>query len=278
MAKAFWQAREKLRWANHHVAQLHGYWDQYLQTDFCEIVLEDNLLPPYDGPPEFDTRTEKSIRIRSRPIPPPILLMIGDAIHNFRSALDYAINEILHWKSGRVGFPVHESREQLAASFRIEQEIVDGKTKKAGSNASIAKAVEGLSDFILDEVKPYKGGNQLLWAIARLDNTDKHRMLTVTAAVHAIHDVRISDGQSSNITIRRAIIEAGRVTGLIGIDGPGLKVESHGRVEADIAFAEAGAIEGEPVLPTLVNMLHRAAETIDAIEAFVFKKGWRPAA
>src|SRR5258705_31662 len=48
--------------------------------------------------------------------------------------------------------------------------------KKANSKAKI-KGVNQAGVAIFDATKPYKGGDDRLWALHRLNNIDKHRLL-----------------------------------------------------------------------------------------------------
>jgi hypothetical protein len=103
----FHQARLKHVWANHHVNQLHALWQGFLESDFCQLSVEPD---PEGG---------ECIRVASlKTLPAELVLRLGDAVHNLRCALDYTISEILGWKDTRVTFPMHETREELIASFR----------------------------------------------------------------------------------------------------------------------------------------------------------------
>src|SRR5690606_22121211 len=89
----------------------------------------------------------------------------GDALHNLRSALDVMWFAIRHpggpdWSDRKTQFPICE-----------------------GAN-SFVKALEGIEKTfpkpavdILNNVKPYKGGNDGLWLLSRLNNIDKHNTL-----------------------------------------------------------------------------------------------------
>lgn len=223
------------------------------------------------GASEFSFAVFKS----TRTLPAELPLVLGDAIHNLNCALDYTISEIVHWGSKRIGFPSHEKREALVDSFRSEPEVVNGKTRKKGVNAPIKIAVDGLAEFIVNEIKPYAGGNDLLWAVSRLDNTDKHRMLTIIVIPQSIHDLVVRDDNHNKCHYSTATIGAGGEINLFGTGASGLHIESYGKTSAEIFFGEAGPVEGKPLFPTLIDMMKGVAKTIDMIEEFVLAAGWK---
>lgn len=101
-------------------------------------------------------------------------LAAGDAIQNARAALDHIAVALvvrktrwsLHGKKvGSVKFPIARNRDALAGA------IPSSHMHRAGSNV-----VEEIK-----AIKPYKGGNNLLWAVRYLSNADKHRRLLTAA-------------------------------------------------------------------------------------------------
>ena len=95
-------------------------------------------------------------------------LIVGDAIHNLHSALDFAwyctISRHLPDKiSDSTKFPVRETRQNLEGALHgIE---VDTRCKR-------------LFDCIVSDIQPYKGGhNSAVWTLHNLDIPDKHLLL-----------------------------------------------------------------------------------------------------
>src|ERR1017187_8784578 len=104
--------------------------------------------------------------LRTVPIVPnEIALILGDAVHNLRSTLDYLICALVLTAGGpdceHTGFPIFES-----AKFYHDTSAVK---------------VKGVGKFCkekLDLVQPYRGGSgHILWQLHRLDIMDKHRLL-----------------------------------------------------------------------------------------------------
>lgn len=98
-------------------------------------------------------------------------LITGDAVHNLRSALDLLAWQLVEAHSGKPGdgtmFPIWHSEGQFLGG---------GPGRMRGAHPDAIKALRGLN--------PYKGGNESLWRLNRLDATDKHRLLLAVGAMH----------------------------------------------------------------------------------------------
>lgn len=111
-----------------------------------------------------------------RPRGEPILVVdigaisgAGDVIHNLRSALDHLAWELAKWETGL-------PREPNKCCFPIGWSLDNYKIIKKGG------AVTGMSPEAknaIDDLRPYKTGNEPLWRIHHLDIVDKHRHLLV---------------------------------------------------------------------------------------------------
>jgi hypothetical protein len=110
----------------------------------------------------------------SEPQPRQLPLVIGDAIHNFRSALDLMMCDIARRQLtdtaliSKVAFPIADSLEKL------DEMIASNKAFKQMDPAVLA-AVRAC--------RPYKGGDSQLYALHRLDIDDKHRLIIPTISV-----------------------------------------------------------------------------------------------
>lgn len=95
--------------------------------------------------------------------------MLGDILHNLRSALDIAVNEFLERDQKRrvARFPFAQS------DVLLKKEIKDSKCYMGG------KALERA----ITNIKPFKGGNIALWTLHELNIQDKHRAL-IPAVMH----------------------------------------------------------------------------------------------
>jgi hypothetical protein len=264
----FFQARLKLFWADQHVRKAYGIWQAFLQTDFCEIGIEDQF--------EGEKKIGECLIVRSVvPLPAELILTIGDAVHNMRAALDYTVSEILHWKDTRITFPMGETRDELVTSFRTEPEIVGSKTRKKGRNAAVELAIRGIGEYIVEKIRPYKGGHPTLWALGKLDNTDKHRLLIPVLVPQTISDVDTIDDNNNRMSGCSVTVGPGGICRALMVSGiSGFKIQRYGKPTAEIFFNEIGIIEGQPAFPALSAMLRGVNETISGIDEFVTTAGW----
>jgi hypothetical protein len=92
----------------------------------------------------------------------PISLTLGDGLHNLRCALDHIYRQLViahgHAAGGNFPFKVD------ARGYKKQRQ----KVKQAVGTQALA---------VVDSLKPYQGGNELLWALHHLDTQDKHNLL-----------------------------------------------------------------------------------------------------
>ena len=95
-------------------------------------------------------------------------LVIGDAVHNLKSALDHAwyalvakADSTLVGKSTK--FPVRDTSQEVESALH-------------GSRIDVA--IPALHQLIVGKLKPFKGGDGAIWPLHQLNNWDKHRLLT----------------------------------------------------------------------------------------------------
>jgi hypothetical protein len=149
--------RSKIKWANKHIDDFRAASNAFMKTN------------PYGILVESDPNTRKRIYTVTKvtPIPPEISLIAGDAIQNLRSALDYLACGLVRVTktepSPQVCFPISES-EPLTEK---QQARFEGQVK--GMRQDAINAIKG--------TKPYKGGDDTLWRLHRLNIIDKHRLL-----------------------------------------------------------------------------------------------------
>lgn len=136
--------------------------------------------------PEFnDDYTEGELRLELDGAPERWGLMIGDCVHNLRSCLDHAVNELSVLHTG-LDPPPHDKKLQ----FPILTDRTDKGGGKAWGNACDRYRIDTdhLSQRVIDVIEaaqPYHRTDDT-WAlrwIQYLDNTDKHRTLNPVAVM-----------------------------------------------------------------------------------------------
>jgi len=119
---------------------------------------------PYEIVSHVDLETDEEVwRFQlTGKIPHHFSVRVGEILHNLRSALDQMLAEIVVRVSKRsesgVEFPFGVSLENFEAAL--------GKQKKLPP-AAVA---------MIRQLKPYKGGDALLWLLHSTNRRDKHRM------------------------------------------------------------------------------------------------------
>lgn len=241
MKPLFVGSRLKIKRANHHIENLASAIQDFVAGDFYRLYAETN--------PEG----KRVVTFESTPLPEPLPLMLGDAIHNLRSALDLMAFELVTFGGGTPSktlyFPVSETREKLVASLQ-------GEIKIAG---------QPICDLILDTVKSYKGGNDPLWSLHQLDIMDKHRLIIPTAGAVRLAGLYFHDdnrNQWRNITFT---IGAGERFLPFAINGD-LRVTNHGQAAVAVFFPPGSVFEGESLFPTLPQLSLLVEGIIDAFE------------
>jgi len=133
---------------------------------------------PYDIYSEFDTQTGEEVWRIKVLLPPPVELggMIGDAVHNLRSALDLAVCQLVRVNNGKVafntGFPIYKDPKDYQAH---------GRTKVQG----VTPAALRIIDFLQPCNQPGRPEEHMNYILHRLDIEDKHRLLIpVGSAMH----------------------------------------------------------------------------------------------
>lgn len=100
-------------------------------------------------------------------LPPEVPAMTGDVVHNLRCALDHLAFQLV-----QVGITFGETAPENWANIQFPI-FHSFESYEAGKRRRIQGARREAIEAI-DALKPYKGGNEPIWLLSRLDNTDKH--------------------------------------------------------------------------------------------------------
>jgi len=204
---------------------------------------------PYVGIPKFHPEENQTVFVlESIPgVPNEIAAILGDAIHNLRTALDYLASELVRSAGNEpkgVYFPIADTAEKYEAES-------GGKTKGMPKEAK----------EIIDRLRPYGGGNYFLWALHKLDIIDKHRLLPAVGMKIGGWQISLSLTPTEYNFSFPSVLENGDVIGWIPGDHVADKQMS---ISADITFGEPEVFKGRPMMQAL-------ADLIDFVEAIVFQ-------
>lgn len=156
-------ARLKIDRAKHHISELAGEVNAFLVEKPFKLVRR------------TDPKAAERVLIvkANKPIPPRFSLIVGDAVHNLRSALDITIFNLIADKvadPSNVQFPFCKSAEAMSSAIAGRQIQVAGE--------KVVDAIKAL--------KPYPGGNDHLWGLHVLDLTDKHKLILTTGSAASL--------------------------------------------------------------------------------------------
>jgi hypothetical protein len=192
------------------------------------------------------------------PIPNFINLIIGDAVHNLRSAFDHLNCRLIEAGGGtpkpNSTFPICKSPEHYASAL--------GK-------GEIGKMRPG-TDKLIQSIQPYMSGDSTLWHIHALDRVDKHRLiLTVTMALTAwIFPVQPGWEVKFDSTFREPL-EAGQEIFRTPVRSYHPEAHKNIKLGLDITFGKTEIVAGKPVLETLNGMVDLASAIIRQFEPFL---------
>lgn len=218
----------KLVRAEEHLCLLDQKVKEYFNRDPLEVVKKT------DG--EF---VRAILHIREQP-PPYLGVIIGDYLHNMRSALDHLFWQLLNFplpggiRANRLNFPIF---------------IEEVAYLEAINSNGLSRCVSKDALAIIEGMQPYHGGDQAnmhaLWFIHELSNRDKHRMLHTTAGTAICDDVALTG--TMNTEFFSGIINPGVLNDGTELFRVPLALDAAGRMDVNARFRYFVALqEAEP--------------------------------
>ena len=246
-------------------------------------------LGPGTAPPgvQFGQGLVTALASAERPPSDPISLLIGDTLHNLRSALDNlayslasAYTQPLSQKIADASeFPIFGD-EDRQGNTGVGGSLFNQRDRRGnparGSGLSKIEGWDPGAQTVVEGLQPYKQGKDFrtdpLWILHELDRLDKHRLLhtTVAAAAGTLWDISafrnircIGPGfvESCSTTIETDT-SIGRICGVHLID-PSSEMHVEIRPVLFVAFtAGAPVAGGQPVVETLAAIYNYIATTV----------------
>ena len=242
----FVNARLKIDRAMRHINELQYVISTFLKTDFYKLWMDAETEPGWYG-----------IRYETKPLPAEIPLIIGDVIHNLHAPLDCIASEIarsIRKDSDRVHFPKDETRDRVARSSHL---------------ALMVQAAPRLKDVILDQICPYRGGRYALWEIGKLDNIDKHKLLVPSFGISRLSGICAIDDNGNGVYNASVTVDAGARFNLAALGVPA-RITNFGKPTFYISFAQGSLFDGEPIVPTLIQLSQFVREAVSILEQASF--------
>jgi hypothetical protein len=260
----------KLARAEEHLQALGDEIDCFLEPPDAD--------KPYGSVLQKDDETGKRVLCASVHFNPPprLSLLIGDFLHNVRSALDH-----LAWKLGgdpppnekASEFPIFWSRNL----FRRNPKGRSGYDKTSG--------MEARAQALIEDMQPFNGGDDPklhpLWMLHELSTEDKHRLPIVTGLVvegGVEPRLILSDPDSLSLpvtdwrgTINVGTFKTGDPIAKWTAGDFTREPESHEdfNIVFGIAFDPEGPGRGRPVFDALAECINAADEAISRLAPFV---------
>lgn len=196
--------------------------------------------------------------------------IVGDCVHNLRSALDHLAVALVKANGGTPGdytaFPVgsDETHFRTSAIKRLD----------GASEAAIK---------IVSELKSYAGGDDTIWQIHRIDIADKHVLLIPVAAAHKMfgvrHDIQgpglehLPRGQMLRgpAASRKFPLNDGDKLGAYRrVVDPGYQDNTEFDYGFELAFGEGQIFDGQAVIPTLTQLVDHTTGIVDIFALRIF--------
>jgi len=238
--------RLKIERAKHHIKELDTKLRAFLDTDFYALSVQ---ADPGTGDNSLKFQITKSFPIETT-------LITGDAVHNLRSALDLAWAKLIRKRLPAIfdkftKFPIRDSRNELIAALK---------------GRKIHKSYPSLFDLVLS-IKPYKGGNDALFALHELDILDKHRLLLPVVGVVALHGVDAEDDRNNRFTNMTLITTSAFGTLVPLKTASNLHIKKYGEPSFQVYFDKGLPMERKPLIPTLEQFVELASNVVDLLDA-----------
>jgi hypothetical protein len=139
----------------------------------------------------------------------------------------------------------------------------------------------------INALKPYKGGNEFLWTLHRLNNIDKHRVLITVGAAHVARSIRPLEREA----LRTAFAPHGRSELLDEVsvfsvdarqvkcplkkgdelfrDVPDAEVDKDMQLYIEVVFGEPQILRCTMLAPTLLRMANAVDDIIVSFRSFL---------
>jgi len=246
----FVAARLKIERADKHIADIEK--NILSLPDAHTISIQTN---PQTGKPciKFEIGDIRKVSVQ-------LGLMVGDAIHNLRTALDYTWIGTIERHVPSIAskfskFPVQETRK-----------MVEGILK--GRKIQIDVSCPALYKLIVSDIKPYLGGEESIYYLHYLDVADKHLLLIPVMNLNVIRNVAFKNKETGQII--RGGAWATPEPGIHFVDFPEGRwdIEDNGQLAVAVIFSDIEYMHGMEVLRSLQFFSKLTLQTVKLLESF----------
>jgi hypothetical protein len=245
----FANALLKIKRANKHIAdieeRLRTSSDRYGPSMHMDSKTGEKFLYYYS--------TDRNLR-------PDIALIVGDAIHNLRCALDIAwVGTVTALSpkppSRQCKFPIYP------AGTRHNLESVLTKSTEIPESSPVIP-------LMLDGVKCYEGGDSDILALSELDIDDKHSVLIPMLTVTGVEGVEVEHEDGTINVYEIMLVPPNSYRTTVPLES---KIKNHGQVRFEITFREGTRLKGVDVLPTLKRISWKVSRIVRRLQRMALK-------
>jgi hypothetical protein len=231
MAEISRGATLKIERANKHIAELRN----------AIVALEEK----YTSRIHVDPRTGVQNLIHTVPDLDVTLqnlsLIVGDAVHNLRAALDFAWFDTIE----RIGVPKSSRDKRNFPIRKTQRELED-----ALRGIDIDTLFPDLFKLLVFDIKPYEGPHpSIVWVLHNLDIADKHMFPLELSSLAEIRGVKFRE-KGGEISFKGGMATQQTGPHVIPFE-PEVTIEDNGKLSLAITFKEAGAFHHLPVVALL---------------------------
>jgi hypothetical protein len=189
--------------------------------------------------------------------PDSFLLILGDAIHNLRSALDHAWVQSVINPHKDTKFPVRKTRNDFEAAI----------------NGLKENAREEVKRFLVEIVQAYEGGmGEIILGLHDLDIEDKHRLLIAYRQFHLIRGIRAIDERDVEFSVGDWLVVNPHMACQRFEGHPHFKIANKGQAVTRITFGEGSVLQGRYLMPTLKALTNIVEQIVIGLENIVMNE------
>jgi hypothetical protein len=250
MHKAFSESLSKIEWANEHINELERRLRLFNQTDSYVIHVN------YDLDAGCDVLKIES----TQAVPDNLVLIVGDALNNLRSALDYIMRPFVFKTTEYTKFPICRDLQAFKAA-------INGGLK--------SNSTEDFRRILAETIQPYsRGYGQGLVPLHDLNIADKHNLLIAKVQITLVSNVRGIDESGAEFLLPHWLIVYPFVASHQCVGYKNLKITYKGKATCGIVFGEGMPLQGRLILPELKMMSMFANSTLNVFKT-LYVNGFR---
>jgi hypothetical protein len=244
MVELFTTSRLKVDRAKHHIGEIETFISLLPDAYFVTVEMNPN------GRNEV---LKYDLRDRDKLIS-DVALMLGDSIHNFHCALDHAWMSVLTQLcpasiNNQTKFPIFPVRDKVEAALR---------------GIKIDSTVPALFNRIVNEIKPYEGGNESIWFIHILDVDDKHRLILPVIEFASIQGIEV-ENEHGKVVQGTTLGTSQKPPYYVPIES-GWHLKNKGKVAFSVLFDEGATFQFADIRDMLWRFSIDVLRTIQSLE------------